>query len=114
MPSRFERGLPAENLSPPEDESVRPTQLGDCLKANYRVRLTVIIRHYNPLDMFAFCSCKVYSLKGSGGKPARKKPLGKSRRRWEGNIKKGHPVKDGSRVNLICLDQDRDKWCGLL
>jgi len=34
-------------------------------------------------------------LKGSGEKSARKKSLGKPRRRWKTNIKKCHPVKDG-------------------
>jgi hypothetical protein len=56
----------------------------------------------------------VYSLKVSGGKPARNKSLGKPRRRWKSNIKKYHPVKDGSGVNWICLALDRAKWWALV
>jgi hypothetical protein len=54
----------------------------------------------------------VYSIEGSGRKTARKKPLGKPRREWKSNIKKCHPVNDGSGVKWICLAQDRDQVVG--
>ena len=106
--------LPAENLSLREDGSVRPTQHGVCLKADQLVRLIVVISHYNPLDNFTSCSCKGYYLKGSGGKTARQKSLGKPKRRWKSNIKKCHLVKAGSGVNWIFLAQDRDKCWALV
>ena len=48
------------------------------------------------------------------GKPEEKRPLGKSRRRWEDNIKMDlHEVGWGS-MDWIELAQDRDRWRALV
>ena len=48
------------------------------------------------------------------GKPGRKRPLGRTRRRWEGNIKLDlHKVGFGG-MDRIQLTQDRDRWRALL
>jgi hypothetical protein len=43
------------------------------------------------------------------GKPEGKTPLGRSRRRLEGNIKMDLQVRDGD-MDWIDLAQDRDRW----
>jgi hypothetical protein len=51
---------------------------------------------------------------GFGGKPEAKRPLGKSRCRWEDNIKMDiHEVVCGS---MVCIDvaQDTDRWRALV
>ena len=44
------------------------------------------------------------------GKPEGRIPLGRSRRRWEGNIKVNLREGCWEDVNWIDLAQDRDKW----
>jgi hypothetical protein len=46
-------------------------------------------------------------------KPEGRRPLGRPRRRWEDNIKKGlREVRWGS--DWICLARDRDRWRALV
>jgi hypothetical protein len=48
------------------------------------------------------------------GNPEGKRPLGRSRRRWEDNIKMNlHEVGCGS-IDWIELEQDRDRWRALV
>jgi hypothetical protein len=48
------------------------------------------------------------------GKPERKRPLGRPRRRWEDNIKMDlQEVRCGG-VDWIGLAQDRDRWQALV
>jgi hypothetical protein len=44
------------------------------------------------------------------GKPERKRSLGRSRRRWVGNIKKHIREIGWDRMDWIDLAQDRDQW----
>jgi hypothetical protein len=44
------------------------------------------------------------------GKPERKRPLGRPRRRWEDNIRKDLREAGLTGVNWVNLDQDRDQW----
>jgi len=44
------------------------------------------------------------------GKPEGKRPLGKSRRRWEDNIKMDLQEVGCGSMNWIELAQDRDRW----
>ena len=44
------------------------------------------------------------------GKPERKRPLGRSRHRWEDNIKMDLPKVGGRNMDWIRLAQDRDRW----
>jgi hypothetical protein len=44
------------------------------------------------------------------GKPEGKRPLGRSRRRWEDNIKMGLQVVGCEGMDWIELTQDRNKW----
>jgi len=44
------------------------------------------------------------------GKPEEKRPLGRPRRRWEGNIKMDLQEVGGGRGDWIELAQDRDRW----
>ena len=44
------------------------------------------------------------------GKPERKKPLGRPRRRWEDNIKMDLQGVGGGVMDWIELAQDRDRW----
>jgi hypothetical protein len=48
------------------------------------------------------------------GKPERKRPLGRSRRKWEDNIKMELREVGWDSVNLIDLAQDRDQWKALM
>jgi hypothetical protein len=48
------------------------------------------------------------------GKPERKRPLGKPRRRWEDNIKIGSSRSGMWVMDWIDLVQDRDKWQSLV
>jgi hypothetical protein len=48
------------------------------------------------------------------GKPERKRPLGRPRRRWIDNIKMGLLEISWSAVDWIVLAQDRDKWRALV
>jgi hypothetical protein len=48
------------------------------------------------------------------GKPERKRPLGRPRRRWKNNVKIDlHEVGCGG-VDCIDLAQDRDRWLALV
>jgi hypothetical protein len=44
------------------------------------------------------------------GKPEKKKPLGRTRRKWEYNIKMDLQEVGGGRVDWMELAQDRDRW----
>jgi len=48
------------------------------------------------------------------GKPEGKRPLGKPKRRWEGNIKMDLQEVGGSFGNWMKLAQDRDRWRALV
>jgi len=48
------------------------------------------------------------------GKPERKRPLGRPRRRWEDNIKINLQEVGGGRGDWKELAQDRDRWRGLV
>jgi hypothetical protein len=48
------------------------------------------------------------------GKPDRKGPLGKPRRRWEDNIKMDLKDVGGGRGDWMELAQDRDSWRALV
>jgi hypothetical protein len=48
------------------------------------------------------------------GKPERKKPLGRPRRRWEDNIKMDVQEAGGGRGDWMELAQDRDRWRALV
>jgi hypothetical protein len=49
------------------------------------------------------------------GKPEGKRPLGRPRRRWEGNIKMDlQKVGGGDRGDWMELAQDRDRWQALV
>jgi hypothetical protein len=48
------------------------------------------------------------------GKPERKKPLGRPRRRWMDNIKTNLREIGGDGMDWIDLAQDRDQWRALV
>jgi hypothetical protein len=48
------------------------------------------------------------------GKPEGKSPLGRSRRRWEDNIKMDVQEVGGGRGDWMELAQDRDRWRSLV
>ena len=48
------------------------------------------------------------------GKPERKRPMGKPRRRWEDNIKMDLQEVGGGCGDWIELAQDRDRWRALV
>jgi hypothetical protein len=48
------------------------------------------------------------------GKPERKRPLGRPRRRWEDNIKMDLQEVGGGRGDWMELAQDRDSWRSVL
>jgi len=48
------------------------------------------------------------------GKPEGKRPLGKSRRRWEDNIKMYLQEVGGGRGDWMELPQNRDRWRALV
>ena len=48
------------------------------------------------------------------GKPEGKRPLGRSRRGWEDNIKMDLQEVGGSRGDRMELAQDRDRWRALV
>ena len=48
------------------------------------------------------------------GKPERKRPLGKTRRRWEDNIKMDLQEMECGGMDWIDLARDRDRWRALV
>jgi len=48
------------------------------------------------------------------GKPEGKRPLGRPRRRWEGNIRMDLQEVGGGREDWMELAQDRDGWRALV
>ena len=48
------------------------------------------------------------------GKPEGKKPLGRPRLRWKGNIKMDLQEVEFGGMDWIELVQDRDRWCALV
>ena len=48
------------------------------------------------------------------GKPEGKRPVGRPRRRWEDNIKKGLQEVGGGCEDWMELAQDRDRWRALV
>jgi hypothetical protein len=48
------------------------------------------------------------------GKPEGKRPLGRPRRRWVGNIKMDLREKGGDGMDWINLSQNRDQWRALV
>ena len=48
------------------------------------------------------------------GKPERKRPFGRPRRRWENNIKMGLQEVGGGCGDWMELAQDRDRWRALV
>jgi hypothetical protein len=48
------------------------------------------------------------------GRPERRRPLGRPRRRWEDNIKMDIREVGGEDMNWIELAQDRDRWRALV
>jgi hypothetical protein len=48
------------------------------------------------------------------GKPERESPLGRSRRRWENNIRLGLGAIGWGDGNWMCLTQDIDQWRAVL
>jgi hypothetical protein len=64
-------------------------------------------------------ACSTHGEKGNAcrvlvGKPEGKRPLGRTRRRWEDNIKIDFREVGWSGVNLIHLAQDREQWRALV
>jgi len=55
-----------------------------------------------------------WGVQGSGGKPDGKRPLGRSRRRWEDNIKMDLQEVGGSCGDWMELAEDRDRWRALV
>jgi hypothetical protein len=48
------------------------------------------------------------------GKPKEKRPLGRSKRRWENNIKMDLRKMGWGGMDFIVLAQDRDQWMALV
>ena len=48
------------------------------------------------------------------GRPEEKRPLGRPRHRWEGNIKMGHQEVREDSMDWINLAQNRDRWWSLM
>jgi hypothetical protein len=65
------------------------------------------------------CACSTYGRKerftqGFVGKPEGKRPLGRPRRRWENNTKKGLQEVECGDIDLIEVAHGRDKWRALV
>jgi len=56
----------------------------------------------------------VYVYRVLVGKPVGKRPLGRPRRRWEGNIKMDLQEAGCGGMDWIELAQDRDRWRALV
>ena len=54
------------------------------------------------------------AFKTSTGKPTRKRPLGRSRRRWEDNIRMDLEERGLNAGNRVDSAQDRDYWRALV
>jgi hypothetical protein len=48
------------------------------------------------------------------GRPEGRRPLGRPRRRWDGNIKMDLQEMGSGGMNWLALAQDRDRWRALL
>ena len=64
-------------------------------------------------------ACSAYGgeerrIRGLVGKPERKRPLGRSRRRWEDNINTDLQEVGCGGMDWIELAQDRDRWRALV
>jgi hypothetical protein len=55
-------------------------------------------------------ACSEYGGEGFGGEPEGKRPLGRPRRRWEGNIKMDLQEVGCGGMDWIELAQDRYRW----
>jgi hypothetical protein len=70
--------------------------------------------------LWAFTRTKLQRIEDRGvprvlvGKPEGKRPLGRSRRRWEDNIKMDLQDVGGGRWDWMELAQDRDRWRALV
>jgi len=53
-------------------------------------------------------------MRGFGGKPEGKSPLGRLRHRWEDNIKIDLQEVEWVRMDWMSLAQDRDRWPALV
>ena len=71
------------------------------------------VKNY-PLDEMLPLETKQSGYRVLVGKPEGKRPLGRSRRRWEDNIKMDLQEVGGGRGDWLELAQDRDGWRSLV